>query len=59
MGNMIGFTKPPVTYSNTGDFPRYNKTLAYPIVTTAIATEVSAVASRMGIGRINNLIATT
>ena len=59
MGNMTGFTKPPVTYSNTGYFPRYNKTLAYPIVTTAIATEKSAVAARMRIGRINNLIATS
>ena len=56
--NMAGFTKPPVTYRNTGYTSRYNKSLAYAIATTAIATEKRAVAARMGIGRINDLIAT-
>ena len=59
MGYMVGFTKPPVTDGNTCCLRRDSKILTYTIVTIAIATEVSTVVSRMGIGRINKLKATT
>jgi hypothetical protein len=59
MGYVVSYTKPPVTNGNICCIHRDSKILAYAISTIAIATQVSAVASRMGIGRINNLIATT
>ncbi len=43
MGKMTGFIKPPVTYHNIGYIPGYDKTLTYPIITTAIAAEIRAV----------------